>query len=78
MRKNKIKICCMMLIMTITLLGNISLYVEEVVAVDTSIKDVIHRADEIGWKYKKLEKNGIKGYIIIQKVLGGGVDSSIV
>lgn len=53
MRKNKIKICCMMLIMTITLLGNISLYVEEVVAVDTSIKDVIHRADEIGWKYKK-------------------------
>ena len=46
----------MMLIMTITLLGNISLYVEEVVAVDTSIKDVIHRADEIGWKYKKIRE----------------------
>lgn len=60
MRKNKIKICCMMLIMTITLLGNISLYVEEVVAVDTSIKDVIHRADEIGWKYKKSREKWYK------------------
>ncbi len=60
MRKNKIKICCMMLIMTINLLGNISLYVEEVVAVDTSIKDVIHRADEIGWKYKKIREKWYK------------------